>query len=107
MKVLLDECIDRRIARGLPGHDVETVRGLGWASLNDSELLRQASGKFDAFVTVDRGIPFQQNVAALDLAVVVIRARRNTRTALAPVIPELMRALERCERGTVVWIGDR
>jgi len=60
VKVLLDECVDRRLAREIPGHEIQTVTGLGWASVTNGELLVRAEGRFDAFVTVDRNLAFQQ-----------------------------------------------
>lgn len=59
MKILLDECIDRRLARELVGHDVKTVPQMGWASVKDSQLLSLAAAEFDVFITVDQNIPFE------------------------------------------------
>ena len=59
MKVLLDECVDWRLARDLPGYDVATTRQMGWATIKNGELLTLASEHFDAFVTVDRKLSFQ------------------------------------------------
>lgn len=107
MRVLLDECIDRRLARDLPGHEVRHVRAIGWASLDDRELLRRADGIFDIFVTVDRGIALQQNLSGLAIAVVILRVKRNTRTALAALLPALLEAMPSAARGSVTWLGDR
>ena len=56
MKVLLDECVDRRLARDIVGHDVRTARQMGWTMIKDRELLALATGRFDVFVTVDRNL---------------------------------------------------
>jgi hypothetical protein len=61
--VLLDECVDRRLAADIRGHDVKTVPDAGWASLTNGELLGRAQYEFDVIVTVDRNLPFQQNGA--------------------------------------------
>jgi hypothetical protein len=74
MKVLLDECVDWRLSRELHGHDVKTARQMGWATLRNGELLALAAKDFDVFVTVDRKLPSQQNLSALAIAVVVLRA---------------------------------
>lgn len=63
MKVLLDECVDRRLAHDIVGHDVRTASQMGWTMIKDRELLALASGRFDVFVTVDRNLSFQQNLA--------------------------------------------
>ena len=106
MKVLLDECIDHRLAREIPGHDVRHVRALGWASLSDGALLRQAAQRFDVFITVDRGIAFQQDVRGLRLAIVVLRVKRNTLARLMPLVPELVRAMTTAPTGTVTWLEE-
>ena len=54
MRVLLDEHVDRRLARDLPGHDVSTVPQMRWAGIRNGDLLALADGQFDVFVTVDR-----------------------------------------------------
>ena len=63
MKVLLDECVDWRLSRSIVGHDVKTARQMGWSAIKNGELLTLASLAFDVFVTVDRNLSFQQNLA--------------------------------------------
>ena len=53
MRVILDECLPKRLARELPGHDVTTAPAAGWADVVNGELLRRISGDYDAFVTID------------------------------------------------------
>jgi hypothetical protein len=60
VKVLLDECVDWRLARDIVGHDVKTARQMGWATIKNGELLALAANHFDVFVTVDRNLSFQQ-----------------------------------------------
>ena len=62
MKVLLDECIPRPLARHLPSHDVRTVPQMGWASTVNGTLLKLAEAEFEVFITVDKGIRYQQNL---------------------------------------------
>ena len=65
MRVLLDECVDWRLSRTLTGHEVRSARQMGWSAIKNGELLGLASERFDAFVTVDRNLAFQQNVRSL------------------------------------------
>lgn len=53
MKILLDECIDRRFRDALPMHEVLTVQEIGRAGMKKGELLRVAEAEFEALVTVD------------------------------------------------------
>ncbi len=75
MRVLLDECLPRRLKRELVGHDARTVPEMGWASKRNGELLALAAAEFDVFLTVDRNLSYQQDVSAFDIAVVVLVAR--------------------------------
>jgi Domain of unknown function (DUF5615) len=58
VRVLLDECVDWRLAREIVGHDVRTARQMGWTAITNGELLTLASEHFDVFVTVDRNLSF-------------------------------------------------
>ncbi len=60
MRVLLDECLPRKLKREVQGHDVTTVPEMGWAGKKNGDLLRLAAPHFEAFVTMDQGIRFQQ-----------------------------------------------
>ncbi len=67
MKLLLDECVARDLKRDLSGHEVVTVVEAGYKGLKNGELLRAASPVYDAFITVDRNLPFQQNIRSLQI----------------------------------------
>ena len=73
MRLLLDESVPRRLGRHLPGHDVKTVVEMGWGGVKNGVLLALAAKDFDAFITVDRNLPYQQNLAALPVSVVVLQ----------------------------------
>ena len=90
MRVLLDENLDWRLRRGFdPEHEVVTVQYRGWSGKENGELLRAAAAEFDVFVTLDSNLEYQQNVVALDLAVVVLRAPSSDLSDLEPLLPEL------------------
>lgn len=74
MKLLLDKCIDRRLAKEIQGHEVAMVPQSGWAGIQNGELLRRAQEKFDVFVTVDRTLSFQQHLSQFSIAVIVLQA---------------------------------
>ena len=65
MRLLLDECVPRPLLRDLTGHDAHHVVDLGWSSKRNSELLTlMIAERFEALFTVDRNLPFQQNLRA-------------------------------------------
>lgn len=107
MRILLDECIDWRLGRDLDGHEVKTAQQMGWATIENGALLRQAENHFDAFVTIDRNLAFQQNVPKFSVAVFVLRAKTNRLADLKPLVPELIASLAHAEPGTVTFIGER
>ena len=77
MRVLLDENLPRALAAELTGHEVSTVQAAGWSGTTNGELLRRAQGRFDALLSMDRGLQHQQDPSALHLRIVVIRAPSN------------------------------
>jgi hypothetical protein len=105
VKVFLDECVDWRLARDLVGHQVMTARQMGWASIKNGELLALASQEFDAFVTVDRNLSFQQNLATLTIAVIVLQAPTNRLADLQLLVPRLLSAIASATPGPVTIIG--
>ena len=105
MKILLDECVDRRFAKELPGHDVKTVPKMGWATIKNGELLALAENDFDVFVTVDRNLAFQQNLPKFSIAVAVLHAPSNRLADLKPLAPKLLSMLSSLEKGRAVTIN--
>ena len=84
MKILLDECVDRRFARELPEFDIATVPQMDWAGVKNGELMLLAEKEFDVFITVDRNLSYQQNVLQYDIALLVLRSTSNRYIDLAP-----------------------
>ena len=105
MKVLVDECIDWRLAREIVGHEVKTARQMGWSTIKNGELLKLAEKEFQVFVTVDRNLSFQQNVPAFAIVVIVLRAKSNRLSDLQPLVPELLAAIPTAKPGTVTYVG--
>lgn len=77
MRILLDESLPRPLGRLLVGYDVSTVADEGWTKLTNGALLVKAATSFDALLTADQNIEFQQNLATLPLAVIVLVAESN------------------------------
>ena len=102
MRVLLDECVPRKLRGELPGHDVKTVAEMRWAGTKNGALLRRAALAFEVLLTVDQGIPAQQNLADLALALVIIKAPSNDINDLRPKMPEVRRVLTTIQPGQVV-----
>ena len=80
MRVLIDECIDERLRNHLPGQDCPTVRYAGLTGLKNGDLLTaEESAEFDAFLPLDQGIEYQQNLIDRKIAIVVFRAKPSVK----------------------------
>jgi predicted nuclease of predicted toxin-antitoxin system len=101
VKVLLDGCLPRRLAKELSMHEVQTAPKMGWGNLDDGPLLNAMAGRFDILVTVDKGLPKQQRLSDRPFAVVVLRAKTNRLTDLLPLVPALRLAIEELRPGQV------
>ena len=106
MRILLDECVDWRLSRSIVGHDVKNARQMGWAAVENGQLLSLASGTFDVFVTVDRDLEFQQNIRGLRLAIIVLYAKTNRLADLLPLVPKLLMAIDSAKPGLLAVVGD-
>ena len=102
MRVILDECMPRRLALELVGHSVSTVAQAGWSGFSNGELLARIHGTFDAFITVDKNLPVQQKNAMLSFGVIVIRTSSNALDSLRPLVPKILTALQSLQPGQVV-----
>jgi hypothetical protein len=105
VKLLLDECIDRRLAKDLGGHDVKTVPQMGWAGIKNGALLTLAENDFDVFITVDRNLSFQQNLPKFNIAVLVLHATSNRLADLKPLAPKILSILPTLTKGNAEHIG--
>ena len=105
MKILLDECVDRRLARDLADHSVITVPRRGWAGIKNGDLLALAEKEFNVFITVDRKISTQQDLTKFKIPVLLLRPRTNRLEDIRPLVPELLKALERAAAGVLTTVG--
>lgn len=107
MRVLLDENLPRRLKWHFPA-DVEvlTVQERGWSGIKNSELLRLAAGEVEVFLTMGRGVEFQQNLQSLSLGVLIIRAPSNRFEDLLPLMSEVHHALSTIQSGQVRRVGS-
>ncbi|MCC6773353.1 MAG: DUF5615 family PIN-like protein [Gemmatimonadaceae bacterium] len=105
MRVLLDGNLPRAFAALLPGHRITTIHQRRWSDLDDRPLLDAAEAEFDAFVTMDQHLRFQQNLRGRSLRIIVLRAPRNTLPVLSPLAPLVLGALLDMASGELRVIG--
>ncbi len=105
MRILIDECLNWRLSRALPGHFATSIQKMGWSGIKNGKLLTLAvENKFDVFLTGDRNLSFQQNVTEFQIAVVVLEAKGVQLHQTLPLIPKVLTLLPSLQPGTVTTV---
>ena len=105
MRILLDECVSGRLCRALTDHHWDTAVRAGFRGLKNGALLDAAERTgFDALITVDNSLPYQNRIAHRRIAVVILRAPTNQLEDLLPLCPACLKALAQIRSGKVVRI---
>jgi len=94
----------RRLKREFVGHEVKTAREAGLAGFKNGALLRAADASFDVLITVDRNIPFQQNLSGLNIAIMILITKSNRYDDLKIRVPQALQALTSVQAGSVVRV---
>lgn len=95
MKILLDECLPRKLRLLLVGHEAVTVTQAGWSGIKNGKLLALAQEGFDVFLTIDQNLVAQQNLPKFKIAVIVLESNSSELEQLVQLIPKLLELLSR------------
>ena len=105
MKILLDENLNWRLERFLPGHEVHSVPRIGWAGLKNGPLLQRAADEgFAVLLTMDSAMSSQQNFSRIRLAIVALCAPSNRLEDTSPLMPRVLALLPTLKPGKVVKV---
>ena len=105
MKLLLDENLPHQLRHEIAGHDCVTVAYMGWAGIENGELLNYAaSAGFDVLLTKDEGLDFEHNPVNLPVGVVILHAPSNKLIDIRPLLPALLEALSNLAPRQVVHV---
>ena len=102
MRVLFDTCVPRPLRKSLPGFDVKTTQEMGWDRLRNGDLIEIAEQGFEALITSDRNLQYQQNLASRKLGVIVLPT--NHLPSVLRLAPKIALALSELSPGKVVEI---
>jgi predicted nuclease of predicted toxin-antitoxin system len=105
MKLLLDECMPRRLKRDFAGHNVSTIEEAGFKGLRNGILIRSASGIFEIIITVDKNIRHQQSKKTLPVAIIILSAKSNRYESLSPLVPKALEVLKNIKIGEIIIIN--
>jgi hypothetical protein len=104
--VLIDESLPKRLTRELPGCEAFTVPQRGWSQTKNGALLRLAEAAgFEAFLTADQSLQYQQNLSRSTIRIIVFAAASNRLEHIRPLLHDALRALEEMSPGKVRVIG--
>lgn len=104
MRILLDECLPRKLKRSILGHDVTTVQERGWSSKKNGELLRLMDGTVDVFLTSDQSLRYQQNLTTIHCSIIVLVVPDNRLPTLQPLMPQVQSLLDTITPRTVIEV---
>lgn len=105
MRILLDENLDWRLEKFLPGHEVKSVPRIGWAGLKNGKLLARAAENFGVLITMDGSMASQQNLSKLKIAIVALRAKSNRLANTSSLMPKVLALLPTLKPGKAVKVS--
>lgn len=107
MKLLLDECLPKKLKQEFAGHEVFTIDEAGFKGLKNGKLIQSASETgFEVLISVDKNIEYQQNKTNLTLAILVLSARNNRVESLLPLMSEALKVLGTIKTGEIITIEN-
>ncbi len=96
MKLLLDENLPKQLKIDFPSHQVFTVADMGWVGIKNGQLLLlMTDNKFDAFLTFDKNLQYQQNFIKYPITVFILSARINTYKELTMLSPKVLSFIDK------------
>ena len=105
MRILLDECLPKKLKGELHSFEVKMVQEMGWSGRKNGALLGVAAPTFDVLVTVDRSLRYQQNLDRFEIGVIALRAVSNRIEHLSPLMSAVRSALGSIQPSQYVLIG--
>jgi hypothetical protein len=93
VRILFDQGTPAPLRHALTGHTIETAFELGWATQQNGALIAEAEGAgFEAFITTDKNLKYQQNLAVRSISIVVLSTTSWPRIQRA--LPDVVAAVE-------------
>lgn len=105
MKILLDECVSKRLKTYLAEYEVFTVTEMRWNGFKNGKLLSLcAESKFDILLTIDKHLMFQQNLSKFNVTIVVINSESSKVEELRLFLPSLKLQAAKFQKSTAYLI---
>ncbi|MEO8649614.1 MAG: hypothetical protein ABI539_10655 [Acidobacteriota bacterium] len=100
MKTIIDECVPSIVKHGLPERGIVSVQDIGWSGIKNGQLLKLVAADFDVFITSDKNLRHQQNLSALDLAIILLPS--NQVPVVRDVLPQIDAAVSSIKPQTFI-----
>ena len=107
MKIIIDECLPKKLTQIFPDHEAWTVPEIGLAGSEDGKLLDELDARnIDVFITIDGNIEFQQRFIGRKFGTVLIRSVSNRLENLLHLQDELSDAIKKANSGNIQRVPD-
>ncbi len=97
MRILLDECLPKKLKNDFKSYQVKTVPEMGWAGKKNGELLPVVENHFDIFITADQNLQYQQNLKGRNITIFVLKSPNSRYETLRLLIPNVLEKIGRGE----------
>jgi predicted nuclease of predicted toxin-antitoxin system len=99
MKILLDECVTKRLKPHLSDYEVYTVTEMKWNGIKNGELMTLCiNNNFDVLLTIDKNLMFQQNPDKFRLTIAVLNSLTSKIEELILFVPSFKAQVDQLEK---------
>jgi hypothetical protein len=99
MKILLDECVTKRLKQHLKEYEVFTVTQMRWNGLKNGKLLTECvNNTFDLVLTIDKNLMFQQNLDKYPITIAVLNSQTSKIEELVLFMPSFKAQIDNFEK---------
>ena len=107
MKILLDECVTKKLKRHLTEFEVKTVVEMNWSGMKNGSLMKVAvEENFDMLLTIDKNLEFQQKIKKYRLTIVVLDVQKSKIENLLELLPKFKEQIKDFEKGNIYLIDN-
>lgn len=106
MRILLDECLPKKLKKHFKNHDIKTVPGMGWAGKRNGELLALMGNRFDIFITADQNLQYQQNLKGISITIFVLQAPDSRYETLRLLMPDILEKINPALKKGIIEIKN-
>jgi len=109
MKILIDENLPLKLLRSFgEKHEVHSAREMGWHGKKNGELLGLMTlDGFEGFVSMDKSLPYQQNVSKFAITIFVLRGQNNKLETLEALVPLILSRINEGINDQVIEISKQ